>query len=179
MKRAIGSLALILALLLAVTSLVVSGFTLYGLLRARRAGLTAVTEAREALSSLSDQVIETSIPFHHALPIQAHVPLEQEFIIPIQTTVPFSAVVQVPIQIPVLGTYEMSVPINAEIPLDMQVVVPVSQTVSVETVVAVDTEVPVRLEVGQLGLEELLEQIDAALAEMERGLRWPMTPGKP
>ena len=179
MKRIVGSVVVGIALLLAVLSLAVSGFTLYGLVRARRAGLSAVTEARAALSGLGDYTIETSIPFNQTFPIQAEVPLEQQFVIPIQTTIPLSTVVQVPVELPLLGRYELSVPVNAEVPLDLEVIVPISQTVEVETAVQVNTTVPVRVGVAQLGLGDLLEQIDAALAEVERGLRWPMTSGRP
>lgn len=175
MKRFVGPVALVLALLLAMASLIVNGVVMYGLLRVRRAGLAAVTEARTALSGLSDRTIETTIPFHHTFPVRARVPLEQEFLVPIQMTIPISTVVWVPLEIPLLGTYQVAVPVEAQVPVDLQVVIPISQTVEVETSVVMDTEVPVQVEVGRLGLEDLLEHADTALAEMEQGLRWPGT----
>ncbi len=174
MKRIVGPVALGLALLLAVVSLITSGLALCGLLRARQVGLTAVQDVRAALSALSNETIETSIPFSGTLPIRARVPLEQQFTIPIHTTVPFSTVVQVPIQVPVLGRYEFSVPVNTEVPLDLVVTVPVSQTVEVNTAVTVNAEVPVRLEVARLGLDDLLRRLETTLAEVERKLQWPM-----
>lgn len=169
MRRFIGPVTLILA----IVSLVVSGFILYGLLRVRQFGLTTVIEARTALSGLGDRAIETSIPFHEAVPIEAHVPLEQEFVVPIQTTIPFSTVVRVPIEVPLLGTRTIAVPVEAEVPVNLQVVIPISQTVEVKTAVMIDTQVPVRVEMRQLGLGDLVMRIDAALARIERGLRWP------
>jgi len=172
-KRFIGPIASILALILAAAALVVGGFALYGLLQARRVGLAAVTEARTSLAGLSDYTIDTTIPFHHSIPIDAEVPLRQDFVVPIQTTIPISTVARVPISIPLLGTYDLSVPVEAEVPVDLQVVIPVSQTVPVRTVVLLDTEVPVQVEIGRLGLDDLLEQLDGVLAQVEQGLQWP------
>ena len=170
MRRFVGTTAVVLALLLAILALITSGVTLYGLLQARRSGLEAIAEARAALRDLGNQTIDTTIPFNSTFPIQTDVPFQQEFAVPIHTTIPISTVVQVPVTLPVLGTYEISVPVATDVPIDLDIVVPISQTVRVETTVEVNTSVPLHLEVSQLGIQDLLEQIDAALAEMEDGL---------
>jgi hypothetical protein len=159
MKRFLGSTAVLLALLLAVVSLVLSGLTAYGSLRARQAGLQALAEARAAFSALTDSTISASVSLSHTFPIQARVPLEQDFVVPIQTTIPISTVAQVPVEIPLLGTYRLSVPVQAE-----------------ETDVSLETEVPVQLSARSLGLDGLFSRLDAALARAERGMRWPLAP---
>lgn len=171
MKRYVGPVLIALALLFSVAALVLSSFTLVGALRFREAASTAVSQARDGLDGMESYSLQTSIPLSQTFPIQADVPLEQDFVVPIQMEIPLSTVVQVPLQIPVLGTYEVSVPVEARIPVDLQVVIPVSETLRVETAVTVNTQFPLRLDAAQLGLDDLLEQIDAALAEIERGLR--------
>ena len=176
MKRLLGSTAVLLALLLAVVSLVLSGLTAYGSLRARQAGLQSLAEARAAFSALTDSTISASVSLSHTFPIQARVPLEQDFVVPIQTTIPISTVAQVPVEIPLLGTYRHSVPVEAEVPVDLQVVIPISRTVEVETDVSLETEVPVQLSASSLGLDGLFSRLDAALARAQRGMRWPLAP---
>jgi|GEM_PF-918887 hypothetical protein len=176
MKRILATVAVVLALVFSTISLLVNGVLLYGLLQARQAGLEAVAAARTALSGLNDRVIEASVPLHHALPIEAIVPVQQDLIVPIHTTLPFSTTVSVPVDLPIVGEYRLSVPVQAEVPVDLEVVVPLSQTVRVETVVQVDTEVPVQVEMRQLGIDDLIAQIDEALAAMERKLQNPLSP---
>jgi len=176
-RRFLATFAITLAFVLAVLSLSLNAFLLYSLLQARQAGLEAVAEARAALATLNDRTIEAQVPIHHAVPVQATLPVRQDFAIPVQTTLPISTVVTVPLDLPLVGRYEIAVPVQAEIPLDLEVVVPVSQTVSLETTVQLDTEVPVRIEVQRLGLEDLLGQLDAALAQVEQALRGPLSPG--
>jgi hypothetical protein len=170
----IAPAALVLALILSLAALVVGSLALYGVRRIQQGTLVAVTEARSALSQVSDYTVETSIPISQTFPVAADIPLEQDFVVPIRTTVPISATVQVPVRVPILGTYQMAVPVAADVPIDLRVVIPVSQTVVVSTAVTLDTEVPVRLELRQLGLDDLVEQIDGALGQMERELQgWP------
>jgi hypothetical protein len=176
MRQFVGTALLVLALLLAVVALAASGLAFYGIQQMREATLTAVVEARVTLTDLRDITIETSIPFTQTFPIRAQVPFRQEFVVPIHATIPLSTVVRVPLQIPLIGTYQLVVPVQAQIPVDMQVVIPVSQTVEIATEIAVDTTLPVRLEASQMGLDGLLDQMDAALAGMEEGLRRPLSP---
>lgn len=176
MKRILATVAVVLAIIFSTISLLVNGALLYGLLQARQAGLEAVAAARVALSGLNDRTIEASVPLHHALPIEATVPVRQDLIVPIHTTLPLSTTVSVPVNLPIVGEYRLTVPVQAEVPVDLEVVVPLSQTVQVETVVQVDTEVPVRVEMRRLGIDDLIAQIDEALATMEQKLQNPLSP---
>lgn len=170
MKRYAAPALIALALLLSVAALVVSSITLVAALRFRQAAATAVSDARSALGSLDSYALETSIPLSQTFPIAADVPLQQDFVVPIRTEIPLSTVVHVPVQIPIIGTYDLSVPVEARIPVNLQVVIPVSETLRVETAVQVDAQFPLRLDAAQLGLGDLLGQLDAALAEVEQGL---------
>ncbi|MGD1996643.1 MAG: hypothetical protein PVH62_07705 [Anaerolineae bacterium] len=176
MKGYVKPALLVLIVLVAVTSLVLSGLTLYGFLRFREAGLATVKEARTALSDLTESGIQISVPLRDTFPVHASVPLRQEFAVPIRTTIPLSTTARVPIEIPIVGTYRVAVPVETQVPIDLEVVVPVSETLEVETAVALSTEVAVQVEMEQLGLGDLLEEIDGALAEVERGLQWPLSP---
>ncbi|MGD1993158.1 MAG: hypothetical protein PVI59_08200 [Anaerolineae bacterium] len=173
MRRFLVPVGLVLALLLSVAALVVGSLAFYGVRQLQQGALAAVTEARSALAGITDQTIETSIPIHQTFPIDADVPLEQEFVIPVQTTLPISVTVDVPVQLPLLGTYEMTVPVDTSVPIDLQVVIPISQTVPVETSVTLDMEVPIRLTLDQLGLDDLLQDVDQRLEQVERQLRQP------
>lgn len=178
MKRFLVPAGLVLALLLSVAALVVGGLALYGVRQLQQGALTAVAEARSTLAGITDQTIETTIPIRQTFPIDAEVPLNQEFVVPIQTTLPISVVVDVPVQLPLLGTYEVTVPVDTEVPIDLQVVIPISQTVPVNTEVTLDTEVPIRLSLDQLGMDDVLEDIDQGLQDVEQQLREPFDGGE-
>ena len=120
MKSYILSIALAVAVLLAIAALAVSLLTLYGLLQARQAALTSVVETRAALGELEDLTIETSLPLRHEFPVHTQVPFQQEFVLPVQATIPISTVVRVPVEIPVLGTYYVSVPVETQVDVDLQ-----------------------------------------------------------
>ena len=159
-----------------VASLVLSIVALYGMLQIRNATLDLVRDARAILSELPAQQIETTVRLNHSFPIAADVPLQQDFVVPIQTTIPIDTVAQVPIEIPLFGTYELPVPVHAQVPIDLQVVVPVSQTVSINTNLTLDTQVPIELEVGQMGMQSVLQHLDQTLGSLEEKLNWPSLP---
>lgn len=175
MKRFVVPALSVLALLLAVAAIAVGSFSLVLMVRLQRGALLAVTEARAALADVPERAIEISIPLQQTFPISASVPLRQDFVVPIQATLPISTVVRVPVEVPILGTYQMSVPVVTEVPIDLEVVIPVSQTVPVATEVSLDTEVPVRLEMDQLGLDDLLIEVDRVLGQIEQGLQSPFS----
>lgn len=163
------------ALILSAIALLVSGAMLYGLLQVRAVSLDGVSQARAVLHGLNDRVIETTVPLHHAFPIEAELPLQQDFVVPIRTTLAVSTVVTVTADLPLVGRFPIPLPVQANIPVDLQLIIPVSQTVPIETAVQLDTEVPVRVEVGQLGIQDLLGGLDASLGRIERALRFQFT----
>ncbi|MBN1180600.1 MAG: hypothetical protein JXD18_15430 [Anaerolineae bacterium] len=172
MKDIVKTVLLVAAIVLSVVAIAVSVTTLIGFTSFQRAGLAAVQEARAGLGDLTGFTIETSVPVQQTFPIYAEVPFRQDFAVPIRTEIPISTVVEVPINVPIFGTYTLEVPVDTTVPIDLQLVIPVSQTVTVETSVTLDTEIPVRLELSQLGIDDLLDQVDQALAELEAGFQW-------
>ena len=172
MKDVIKTVLIVAAVVLALVSLGLNVFVLIGVRNFQNAGLEAIQTARTGLTDVSDLAIDTTVPIQQTFPIHAEVPLEQEFSVPIQTQIPISTVVEVPIQLPLLGARVIEVPVDTSVPIDLQVVIPVSQTVAVDTSVTLDTEVPVNLELADLGLGDLIDQIDQALTELEDGLSW-------
>ncbi len=171
MRRTIGPLLVALSLLLSLAALAVGGIAYYKATLLRRGMLEAVVQTRAALASLPGQTVEIPIHIQETFPISAQIPIREEFAVPIHTVLPISTDVEVPLNIPVLGERRITIPIQADVPIHVEVVIPVSKTVELETSLAVDLRVPVRIDLDTLGVEGLVERIDARLAEVERQLR--------
>jgi len=171
MRRVVGPLLTILSLFISLAALAVGGLAYYQASLLRRGILEAVTQTRAALATLPGQMVEVPIRIQETFPISAQIPIREEFEVPIHTTLPISTEVEIPLNIPLLGERQVSVPIRADVPIHVEVVIPISRTVSVETSLAVNLQVPVRVDLEELGIEGLLEGLDARLAEVERQLR--------
>ncbi|MBC7226111.1 MAG: hypothetical protein H5T61_02615 [Thermoflexales bacterium] len=171
MRRVAGPLLVSLSLLISLAALAVGGIAYYRATVLQRGILEAVTQTRAALASLPGRTVEVPIHIQETLPISAQIPVQEEFAVPIHTVLPVSTNVEVPLNIPVLGERRISIPIQADVPIHIEVVIPISKTVSLETSVAVNLQVPVRIDLDTLGIEGLLEEVDARLAEIERQLR--------
>lgn len=171
MRRVAGPLLLALSLLISLTALTVGGIAYYRVTLLQRGLLEAVTQTRAALASLPGQTVEVPIHIQETFPVSAQIPIREEFAVPIHAVLPISTNVEVPLNIPVLGERRISIPIQANVPIHVEVVVPISKTVSLETSLAVNLRVPVRIDLDTLGIEGLVEEVDARLAEIERQLR--------
>lgn len=171
MKRVAGPLLVALSLLISLAALAVGGIAYYKAILLRRGMLEAVVQTRAALASLPGQTVEVPIRIQETFPISAQIPIREEFAVPIHTVLPISTDVEVPLNIPVLGERRITIPIQADVPIHVEVVVPISKTVDLETSLAVDLRVPVRIDLDALGIEGLVEGVDARLAEVERQLR--------
>lgn len=171
MRRVVGPLVAALSLLLSLAALTIGGIAYYKAILLQRGMLEAVAQTRAALASLPGQTVTVPIHIQETFPISAQVPIREEFAVPIHTVLPISTDVEVPLNIPVLGERRISIPIQADVPIHVEVVIPISKTVELETSLAVNIEVPVRIDLGALGIEGLVETVDARLAEVERQLR--------
>lgn len=171
MRRVVGPLLIALSLLISLAALAIGGIAYYRATLLQRSVLEAVTQTRAALASLPGRTVEVPIHIQETFPISAQIPIREEFAVPIHTVLPISTDVEVPLNIPVLGERRISVPIQADVPIHVEVVIPVSKTVDLETSLAVNLQVPVQIDLGALGVEELVEKVDARLAEVERQLR--------
>jgi len=157
-------------LLISLAALALGGLAYYQASLLRRGTLEAVTQTRAALATFPGQTVEVPI-IQETFPISAQIPIREKFEVPIHTTLPISTDVEVPLNIPLLGERRISIPIRANVPIHVEVVIPISRTLSVETSLAVNLQVPVRIDLEELGIEGLLERLDARLAEVERQLR--------
>lgn len=173
MKRLAIPVLLGVSLVLALVALIVGGLALYGVRQFQAATLASVAEVRVALADLSERTFETNVPIRQSVPVSVSFPLDQEFLVPIRTTIPFSTTVRVPIEIPILGTRTINVPVQTEVPVDLEVVIPVSQTVSINTDVALNTDIPIQINLREMGLGDVLEELDGMLIEVEEDLQWP------
>lgn len=171
MKRVAGPLLVALSLLISLAALAVGGIAYYKATLLRRGMLEAVVQTRAALASLPGQTVEVPIRIQETFPISAQIPIREEFAVPIHTVLPISTDVEVPLNIPVLGERRITIPIQADVPIHVEVVVPISKTVDLKTSLAVDLRVPVRIDLDALGIEGLVEGVDARLAEVEQQLR--------
>ncbi len=171
MKRILGPLLSVFILLISLAALAISGIAYYKATRLQRGMLEAITQTRAALATLPGQTLTVPIRIQETVPVSAQIPIREAFDVPIHTVLPISTDVEVPLNIPFLGERRISIPIQAEVPIYVEVVVPVSKTVRLEASLAVSMEVPVQVDLGTLGLEGLLEDLDARLAEVERQWR--------
>lgn len=169
--RRFGVLLNVLSLVLALAALAVGGLAYWKATQIRLGLLEAVVQARGALSSLQGQTVEVPIRIQKTFPVQAAIPVREEFVVPVRTVLPVSTEVEVPVQFPLLGERRLAVPIEASVPISVEVIIPISRTLAVETALTVDLEVPVQVDVGRLGIEGLLRDLDARLAEVEGHLR--------
>ncbi|MGB9777041.1 MAG: hypothetical protein ACPLYD_11765 [Anaerolineae bacterium] len=171
MRRVAGPLLVALSLLISLVALAIGGIAYSRVTLLQRGLLEAVAQTRAALASLPGQTVEVPIHIQQTFPVSAQIPLREEFTVPIHTVLPISTDVEVPLNIPLLGERRISIPIRADVPIHVEVVIPVSKTVNLETALAVNLEVPVQIDLRALGIEGLVEGVDARLAEVERQLR--------
>lgn len=171
MRRAVGILFNLLALAVALAALAIGGLAYWKATQIRLGLLESVVQTRSVLASLENRTVEIPIQIQKTFPVQAAIPVREEFVVPIRTVLPISTEVEVPVQFPLLGERRIGIPIEASVPISVEVIIPVSRTLAVETSLSVDLEVPVRVDTTRLGLEDLLRDLDARLAEVERRLR--------
>ncbi len=165
--------ALIVLTVLTLLSLTLNGLVIVGLLRARQIVLDTVTEARAIVAGIGDDTFSYTFEVDQDVPIAASIPFNEEVTVPIRTTFPISTVVVIPINAGPLGTFDIDVPIRTVIPIDLDVAVPVSRTVDIVATVPLNVDVPIEIPIADTPLVGYLEELDAALAQVEVRLRQP------
>ncbi len=165
--------ALIVLVVLTLLSLTLNGMVIVGLLRARQITLNTVTETRAIVAGIGDDTFSYTFEVDQDVPIAASIPFNEEVTVPIRTTLPISTVVVIPINAGLLGTFDVDVPIRTVIPIDLEVAVPVSWTVDIATTVPLNVDVPIEIPIADTPLVGYLEELDAALAQVEVRLRQP------
>ena len=165
--------ALIVLTVLTLLSLTLNGLVIVGLLRARQIVLDTVTEARAIVAGIGDDTFSYTFEVDQDVPIVVSIPFNEEVTVPIRTTFPISTVVVIPINAGPLGTFDIDVPIRTVIPIDLDVAVPVSRTVDIVATVPLNVDVPIEIPIADTPLVGYLEELDAALAQVEVRLRQP------
>lgn len=168
------TLALALLTLLTVLSLAVNGVVIFGLLKMQRLALQAIADTRALVNDIGDEAFTYTIEVDQEIPIAANVPFHEELSIPINTTIPVNTTVVVPVDLGVT-TYNIDVPISTVLPVDLDVTVPISESVDVVTTVPLRMDVPIEIPLSETPLEGYLEDLDAALADIETKLERPFS----
>ena len=126
------------------------------------------------------------VPISATIPVSASVPFSETIDVPINTNIPINATISVPL--PAIGNIPIPIPIVTNIPVNLDVQVPISRTIPVELDIPVDliievpvesqvpieTEVPVQfdfpvtLPLEDMGLQQLIQQVQAALDSLIR-----------
>lgn len=121
------------------------------------------------------------VPISATIPVSASVPFSETIDVPINTVIPINATVSVPL--PAIGNIPIPIPIVTSIPVNLDVKVPISRTipvaldipvdltieVPVESQVPVQTSVPVQLDfpvnlpLEDMGVQQLIQQVQTAL----------------
>lgn len=124
------------------------------------------------------------VPISATIPVSASVPFSETIDVPIDTTIPINTRVSVPL--PALGNIPIPIPIVTAIPVNLDVQVPISRSipvqldipvnltvnVPVESEVPVQSDVPVQLEfpvtlpLDDMGLGQIIQQVQAALDDL-------------
>jgi len=160
----------ILALILGLVSLTVSGFLLYSLNTVRQAATNSLDAALDALEGLESRGFQYEYQFSDRLPIEVEIPVQQEMVVPIQEDLAIQTNVKVPIDAGVLGTFVLDVPIDTSIPLDLEVPVQISQTVAIRTSIPLSLTVPIDIKADDPAIQQLFDNLRRWLLELRESL---------
>ncbi len=122
-----------------------------------------------SLNQLGGEDLPYVAEINREIPFEAAAEINDTFAIPVQTTVPINTVVTVPINVPLVGTTNISVPIRTSVPVNFTATVPINKKISVRGVTAVKLDTPIRLEESAIG--DILKKLAASLAELQSKLQ--------
>jgi hypothetical protein len=126
------------------------------------------------------------VPISATIPVSASVPFSDTIDVPINTVIPINARVSVPlpalgnipIPIPIVTSIPVnlnvqvpisrSIPVQLDIPVDLMIEVPVQSQVPVRSDIPVEFDFPVNIPLEEMGLEQLLQQVQEALDSLIR-----------
>lgn len=160
----------VLALILLALNIANALWSLY----TRQITLSVLASARTTVAAIGDETLSYTFGVNREIPIAASVLISKPVVVPIHTTIPVSTVVIIPVKAGILGTFDLDVPIRTMIPINLDVTVPISETVEIATTVPVDLDVPIRIPIAETPLAGYLENLDAALAQVEKRLKNPL-----
>jgi hypothetical protein len=164
-------LAMVLAGVLALTSLAVNAVLVARLLAIRNQMSEALSGASHSLDNLAGQSIAFDFPISQTVNLETDVPLKQDITFPFKGNFPINTTVSVSINLgPVLGTQVINVPVNTTVPVDVSVPIRVDQTFHVKTQVPVQMKVPIRLSPNDPPFKEWLAQAREWLQGLRKSL---------
>jgi len=169
MQREMGIQRIIVVVLtvLVCILLVVNGFLIASLLRARAGALDALAAARSAVADIGGSPIVSQVAVDQTIPLSLTLPIDQEVTIPLKLDYPLSTVVNTGFDIPLLGRQEVAIPIEANIPINYNLTVPIRLTVPISFAYRLQTELPVAVELPA----EIRTVLDQMLQTLESSLR--------
>ena len=158
----------VVALVVAIVSLLINVALIYVLLRAGDFGLRALNRVREtALTNIDDGLnfvndiqksgITFNFPISQTLPINQEIPIQADLVIPVRATVPIKTSVNVTIDLGSLGTRDVQIPINTTVPVSVAVPVNLNHTFNINTLLNVRLTVPIRIKADQPPLQDWLK----------------------
>lgn len=163
-------LAMVLAGLLALTSLAVNAVLVARLLAIRNQMSEALNSASRSLDNLSGQSIAFDFPISQTINLETDVPLKQDITFPFKGNFPINTTVSASINLGPLGTQVINVPVNTTVPVDVSVPIRVDQTFHVKTQVPVQMKVPIRLSPNDPPFKEWLAQAREWLQGLRKSL---------
>jgi hypothetical protein len=130
------------------------------------------------------------VPISQTVPVSLSVLFADNIDVPIKEIIPINTTVEVPVTIPGIGRVTIPIPIVTSIPIDLNVVVPISRTIPINTsipvVFLVDVPVqsnvpiqanipvvmnfPVSIPLDDMGIDNLIRQIEQALRDLAGSL---------
>ena len=130
------------------------------------------------------------VPISQTVPVSLSVLFADNIDVPIQEIIPINTTVEVPVTIPGIGQVTIPIPIVTTIPIDLNVVVPISRTIPINTSipvvflvdVPVQSNVPIQAEIpvvmnfpvsiplNDMGIDNLIRQIEQALRDLAASL---------
>ena len=170
--KTIYIVALVLLALLTIFSAVFNAAMILALVEAREIALVTVSDTREAVAGINEDVFAYTYHLEQEFPISVSVPFEDEFTVPVQTTIPVNTTIVVPIDLGIT-TYNMRVPINMAFPVDMEFTVPISKTIDFSTTVPVKLDFPIEIPIGETSMGSYLEEVGRTLELLEHKLLDP------
>jgi hypothetical protein len=158
--------AVVLSLIISITSLILNGILLYRLISVRQTVSEGLDAAIAALDGLGGEGFHYEYHFDETIPFSGDIPVQQDIVFPFKGDIPINTTVQVPINAGVLGQFTLDVPIDTNFNVDIEVPVSVDQTIHVDTEVPLDMVIPIDVQPDDPLVQNLIDQVRGWLIEL-------------
>jgi hypothetical protein len=158
--------AVILSLIISITSLILNGVLLYRLMSVRQTVADGLDAAIAALDGFGGEGFHYEYHFDETIPFSGDIPVQQDLVFPFKGDIPINTTVQVPINAGALGQFKLEVPIDTNFAMDIEVPISVDQTIHVETEVPLDMVIPIDVQPDDPLVQNLVDQVQGWLIEL-------------